>query len=581
MKFKWKKFPQIIGLFLGYSVLLVTMTVIAVMAAYQLAYAKMILPKISVSGVELSNTDKETALKRLRTEFEAKPNMTRVIYQGKEVANLEGLSVNYDYDWAIKQAWSIGRSGNPLTRIAERINIFMEPRTIKVPIAFSSDDLDGILMRISEKIDHVGKGAKIIVNDKGEVSFQPGEDGLQVDASDLRSKITEALSMPGEQQVSVITKVISYSATNDKIDQALTIARGWKGKQLTLRYKDFNLIVSTNDVIQLIGLGTQPLNSDGVKTIEDKIKQAIEVEPKNAVLAFDGGKVKEFQPEVNGIKLVADKFETNLAAAIQNQKTDLEIPVEVTKPEVAVSDINNLGIKEKIGTGTSKFHGSIPNRIHNLSLASSRLNGALVKPGETFSLNQTIGDVSAATGYEQAYIIQEGRTVLGDGGGVCQVSTTLFRALLNAGLPITERKAHAYRVHYYEEDMGPGFDSTVFAPSADLKFVNDTPGYILITTSVDPKTFSMHYDLYGTSDGRVASISAARIYSQTPPPATVYQDDPTMKVGQMKQVDWSAWGAKVAFDYKVVKNGQTTIDKTFTSVYQPWAAVYLKGIASN
>lgn len=581
MKFTWKKLGKSVGLILGYSVLLLTITIVAVMAAYQLAYTKMILPKVIVSGVELSNTEKEIALKRLKAEFEAKPNITRITYQGKEVSNLDNLAVSYDYDWAIKQAWSIGRSGNPLTRISERINIFMEPRIIKVPIAYSSDDLDGILMRVSEKIDHGGKGAKINVSNNGDVSFVPGEDGLRVDLDDLKVKINDALSLPGEQQITVATKVISYSATNDEIDKALTVARGWKDKRLTLRYKDYNLSLSTPEVIQLIGLGTQPINDDGMKTLTEKIRQAIEVEPKNAILTFDGGKVKEFQPEVNGIKVVADKFENNLTDAVLNFKTDLEIPVEVTKPEVAVSDINNLGIKEKIGTGTSKFHGSIANRIHNLSLASSRLNGALVKPGETFSLNQTIGDVSAATGYEQAYIIQEGRTVLGDGGGVCQVSTTLFRAILNAGLPITERKAHAYRVHYYEEDMGPGYDSTVFAPSADLKFVNDTPGYILITTSVDPKTFSMHYDLYGTSDGRVASISAARIYSQTPPPPTVYQDDPTLKIGQMKQVDWSAWGAKVAFDYKVVRSGQTIIDKTFTSTYQPWAAVYLKGIASN
>jgi len=166
---------------------------------------------------------------------------------------------------------------------------------------------------------------------------------------------------------------------------------------------------------------------------------------------------------------------------------------------------------------------------------------------------------------------------LGDGGGVCQVSTTLFRAALNAGLPIVERKAHSYRVHYYEEDLGPGFDATVFLPSADLKFVNDTANHILIQTKVDPKTFSMKYEIYGTNDGRVATVSAAKIYSQSAPLPTIYQDDPTLPSGTKKQVDWSAWGAKVSFDYKVTRGGEILQDRTFFSTYQPWAAVYLVG----
>ena len=99
----------------------------------------------------------------------------------------------------------------------------------------------------------------------------------------------------------------------------------------------------------------------------------------------------------------------------------------------------------------------------------------LIPPGGTISYNEIVGDISAATGYQPAYIIKDGRTILGDGGGVCQVSTTLFRAGLSAGLPILERHPHAYRVHYYEEGgYKPGLDATVFAPGVDLKMKNDT-----------------------------------------------------------------------------------------------------------
>ena len=167
--------------------------------------------------------------------------------------------------------------------------------------------------------------------------------------------------------------------------------------------------------------------------------------------------------------------------------------------------------------------------------------------------------------------------MLGDGGGVCQVSTTVFRAALNAGLTITERKAHAYRVGYYEQDSKPGIDATVYNPTADLKFLNDTENHILIQTKVDTKNMNMSVQIYGTKDDRVASISVPKISSQTPPPATLYVDDPTLPLGQMKQIDWSAWGAKVSFNYKVTKGDETLFEKTFYSNYQPWRAVYLKG----
>jgi len=200
-----------------------------------------------------------------------------------------------------------------------------------------------------------------------------------------------------------------------------------------------------------------------------------------------------------------------------------------------------------------------------------------VAPGEEFSFNSAVGDISRASGYQTAYIISGGKTVLGDGGGVCQVSTTVFRAALNAGLPITERKAHAYRVGYYEQDSKPGIDATVYNPTADLKFLNDTGNHILIQTKVDTVNLKMNVKIYGTKDGRVSEVSEPKISSQSSPLPTIYEDDPTLPVGQTKQIDWSAWGAKVSFNYKVSKDNVTVFEKTFYSNYQPWAAVYLRG----
>ena len=573
MEFMQRLFHTIVWL-----VSVALLLVICVMVAYQLAYDKVILPRVIISGVEVSNMDKEAARLRLAAVFSAHPNRVKVVYRGKTLAETTTLRVDYDFDWAMEQAWNLGRSGNPLTKISERMAMFFEPISIDLPIDYDVDAVEGIITRAAGEINQEGKAAEIYIDEAGEVKVETGVDGLLVDAEALQKDIAAALRFPGEQTVEVKTVVNSFAIDSNRVNQALESAKNWKDKSLRLYYRDFSYTLATKQILKLLSLAAAPINFEEVDSLLATIKPKVETEAKNAVFNFENGKVIEFSAEVNGVAIEEAVFKQKLAEIIAfGKKTEMELPVTVTEAKIKVGDINSLGIKTLIGVGTSKFAHSIPNRIHNLTLASSRLNGALVAPGETFSLGATIGDISRATGYREAYVISEGRTVLGDGGGVCQVSTTLFRAILNAGLPVVERKAHAYRVSYYEQDMGPGYDATVFFPSTDLKFVNDTAGHILIQTKVDAKNFSMRYEIYGTNDGRIATISAPKIYSQSPALATVYQDDPTLPAGTLKQVDWSAPGAKVSFDYKVTRNGETLQDRTFTSTYRPWAAVYLKG----
>lgn len=325
--------------------------------------------------------------------------------------------------------------------------------------------------------------------------------------------------------------------------------------------------------------------------LSDKLTELaaqIDIPVENALFAFDGGKVTAFKPSKDGQKLDTEEAKRrikeafNTAATTNQQRITIALPVETIRPAINTNNTNAFGIKELIGTGYSEFTGSIPGRIHNVALAASRLNGVLIKPGEELSFNKTIGDISAATGYQSAYIIKEGRTVLGDGGGVCQVSTTLFRAALNAGLPIIERRAHAYRVHYYEEGgFKPGLDATVFSPSVDLRIKNDTPTYILIQTKTDTRNLTLTFELYGTRDGRKAEIFNHVVWGQTPAPPPLYQDDPTLPAGVIKQVDWAATGAKASFQYKVTRNGETLQDTTFYSNFRPWQAVYLRGVATQ
>ncbi|MCL5675514.1 MAG: VanW family protein [Patescibacteria group bacterium] len=312
----------------------------------------------------------------------------------------------------------------------------------------------------------------------------------------------------------------------------------------------------------------------------------INIAPQNALFRFENNRVVSFQISKNGRRLNQSESENSFRkkadglTALSLTPTEIDIPltVNLVKPEITTDRANDYGIKELIGSGTSTFYHSIENRVYNISLAASRLNGVLIAPGETFSFNRALGDISAFTGYKQAYIIKDGKTILGDGGGVCQVSTTLFRSALNAGLPIVERWAHAYRVGYYEQDSPPGIDATVYSPTNDLKIKNDTGHYILVQAITDTANYRLTFDLYGQKDNRHVTLTKPVVWDQTPAPPDLYQDDPALPKGEIKQVDFSAWGAKASFDYKVERNGQVIFQKTFYSNYQPWQAVYLRGI---
>lgn len=307
--------------------------------------------------------------------------------------------------------------------------------------------------------------------------------------------------------------------------------------------------------------------------------------PKDALFTFENNRVVNFRPEEDGVKIESEKLLSDIETKIiywkKNPKNEtVTLTRKTIEPKITLAESNQFGIEELVAAGKSNYAGSIPERIHNLALATSKFNGVLIPKDGVISFNDIVGDISAATGYKPAYIIKAGKTVLGDGGGVCQVSTTLFRAALQAGLPILERTAHAYRVGYYESDSKPGFDATVYGPTVDLKIKNNTPTSLLIQTEVDYTTGNVYFRFYGKKDGRQIYISPGTLTDVSPPPEPKYEDDPTLKKGVVKQVDFAAWGGKTNFTYRVTSSDPNVIfEKSFFSNFRPWQAVYLVGKA--
>lgn len=348
-------------------------------------------------------------------------------------------------------------------------------------------------------------------------------------------------------------------------------------------FSNFFIIINS----YLNGITLKPSYTFNEGKLEEAIKPFAELaykEPVNAEFSIENNRVVKFSQSEDGRVLdeeSAENFVRNRISSIINsdgkQSYEYLLPTTTLAPEITTEEANEYGIVEKIGEGVSYFVGSIPNRIFNIGHATSKIDGILVAPGEEFSFNEHVGNISSLTGYKEAYVISGGRTVLGDGGGVCQVSTTLFRAILDAGVPITERHAHSYRVSYYEQQSPIGIDATIYVPSVDLKFRNDTGSHILIAADFDSNLQKLTFSLFGKSDGRETVVTEPVILSQTPAPEPLYEDDPELPVGTTKQVDFAANGANVQFSRTVTRNGEVLIDETFTSRYSPWRAIYKVG----
>ena len=279
-----------------------------------------------------------------------------------------------------------------------------------------------------------------------------------------------------------------------------------------------------------------------------QLSEQIAREPKNARLVIENGRAVVFSQSSPGRRLdIEGSFRTIaaqkdlLSRGLYPQRIKLtvrEIPPAVGED----SNARDLGIVKLLAEGRSNFAGSPSSRVHNIKVAAARFNGVILAPGEELSFVDLLGPVDASAGYRKELVIINNQTRPEYGGGVCQVSTTLFRAAILAGLEITERRSHSYAVRYYEPI---GFDATVYIPKPDLRFRNNTPGHILIQNSIEGT--ELVFRIYGTDDGRQVEMKGPFI--------TAYNSDNS---------------PKKAYFTRLVKDGTGKIifDETFYSNYK-------------
>lgn len=553
--------------------------------AFQLLYLGRIYPNIYVAGIEVQGKTPKQVESLVASKIH-RPEKIILTWEGQAFEiGTKGLELEYDFTTTANLAADVGRDQNFLSGIKERWHLLKTPANIPLVFKVNTTFLEEALATISAQLTVPAIEPSVSIQ-AGKVVVYKGKDGREVDTRLLKVEINKQLSFPKEEnqiKVAVPLREVSPQLSNEQAENLRETAEKLLNKRLGLKF-EFETFTYTDE--QLVGLLGARGDFDKLKitSLAADVAKGVNREPQNAVFVFKDNRVQEFKPAKDGLQVkeneLARKIEDALIQLVSSEDKSVlvNIPISSTKPAVTTEEVNDLGIKELLGRGVSRFAGSGASRVHNIGLSSSRISGVLVPPGETFSFAKVIGDISVYTGYQQAFIIKDGKTVLGDGGGVCQVSTTLFRAALDAGLPITERHPHSYRVRYYEQGAKAGVDASVYVPSVDLKFKNDTPGHLLVQSVFNPASATLVFEIYGTDDGREVSISTPRVWGITPAPPPQYQDDPTLPAGTVKQIDFAAAGAKAAFDYKVVRNGETLQDRTFYTNYRPWQAKYLRGV---
>jgi vancomycin resistance protein YoaR len=556
--------------------------------------AKSHLPLVTtIEGVPLGNVEVSEAKKILTEQFTTPPahTVTLRVDDILVATSSTNLGANYETAEAVNTLVKIPETTQLHWRVYTVLRRYFTPQHISLRISYRPEKLETFISNLQDKVAVPPIEPALILKTSGataSLTVDTGEIGRAVDVDKTKEKLLENIQS-GVFELSAPVASVGAVLTADQVDPSLERGKKFVGKTVKFTKEGVPLTLSDKQLVSLLALPTG-INQKQTTILFETWEKQVNRPPQEPVFEYDAATstVKKFIPPKNGLTLNRAENLKELTAILNeittntdDKKLEFEKKLILAElpPKKSLSQTNDIGVAERIGFGESYYAHSIPNRVHNVGLAASRISLDIIKPGEEYSFNKHLGEVSGATGFKSAYVIQGNRTVLGDGGGVCQVSTTLFRSVLNAGLPVTRRLPHSYRVSYYELDRKPGIDATVYSGETDFRFKNDTGHHILVYGEADSKNLYMFFELYGTSDGRTAEIVDHKTWNFQAAPPPVYIPDPSLPPGKTVQVDWAAAGIQASFKNIVKdKNGKVIREEEYKSNYRPWSAKYLKGI---
>lgn len=499
---------------LGLSVGLLAATIFLQIANYnRIAWG------VRLAGFRLGGLNYSQAQIVLKEQFNQLENKPIQLTYGNDIypATAKKLGIRLNAEESLKKAFSLGRRQNFFSGISEQLTAALGQYNLSADLQLDENQLDVFITEQLTDLDKPARNAALIFNkEEKEFKIIPAQSGQIIN----REKLKKSLNNIGSATSILLTlekdepKILESEAEKIK-DQVSILA---EAAPFYLIYKDKTWSIKKEQLIDWLEFLPRQnelsisLNQKKVADFLKIIAAEINQDPINAQLTLRDEKVALFSLAQNGYQVNQEKTAELLKEKIPKQEKNINLIVEETAPKIASNEnIEALGLTKLLSRGESNFAGSPKNRVHNIKIGSGKMNDILLKPGEEFSFNQLLGPIEPEEGYLAELVIKKNKTVPEYGGGLCQVSTTVFRAAIKAGLKITERYAHAFPVKYYAPQ---GFDATIYPPHPDLRFINDTPRHLLIQSKIEGA--KLIFEFYGTDDQREVKVIGPVQYDQKP-----------------------------------------------------------------
>lgn len=560
-------------LFIWFCVAIVA--AIGAFAGWQFWHADRIFSGVRVAGVPVGGETRAVALLRLHKELTPYPLAPIFLQHGGRqwALGTELLTPQADLEDAVNRAYFVGRQGGLLERMQNQWRAVAGQKTIWPEVVVSEGAARQVVGDAAAEVRRPSRPAL----DIGDFSL-PSQLGLDVDIAATAQLILAQAASGHSGTVPLQTFHTAPQSSSPGTAESAAAGPPSPSQPIVLRHEPSGIGFAL-DAALLAKLmpGGDPrfLNEEALRVVVSGWAKQVSFPAQDARLRFDDatGQLTVLRPSRPGQRLNVDLTIEAVRQALTSDHRTATLPIIAVPPAVDSDQLEKLGISELIANGVTYFGGSSGARVHNIEVATEKFVGVVIPPGGVFSFNSTIEAVSAANGFEDSAIIWGDRTAVGIGGGVCQVSTTVFRAALAAGFPLLERHNHGYVVSWYGD---PGFDATIFTPYVDFRFLNDSDAHLLIQPVADSVAGILSFRFYGTKPDREVIIGEAKYTDIKQPGAPIYQEDASLKPGQVKQVEWAKEGMTATVIRTVTENGKSRTDP-IVSVYRPWNAVFLYG----
>ena len=515
-----------------------------------------------IAGVEVGGLSPSAATQLLDRRFAAvAATPVSFVAAGKEFS-VTPASFGVTIDWAGAVAAAERQGGGPgLVRGYRRIALELFPQNVSPEVRVYDPGLDAELTTIARAVAVPEREARLVRRGL-HVSIAAGSPGRSLDRVAARALLVEALTSLSRSPVALPVVARQPTVTVTSLMSAQRTAALMVSAPVTMAVGPTRLRLPRWRIATMLDLRTLRFSGPAADAYFKRLAKQLDRSPHDATFALSASSSVRVVPARDGVALDVPRSAARIAAAAQRvDHRTAQLAVAVDHPTRSTAQAEAMGITGTVGTYET-FYGGDPNRIHNVQLVAHLVDGALIAPGATFSFNGTTGERTAAKGFLEAPVIVNGELETGLGGGVCQVSTTVFNAAYEAGLPITARTNHALYISHYPL----GRDATVDYPDIDLKFVNDTPHWLLLRTWVGASSLTV--GLYGTPQHRRVDTVAAPLRVVSPPPVekTV---DATLKPGEVVVDDSGVPAQSTSVERKVYSaSGKLLSDQTWYSNYR-------------